>query len=182
MNRFVLLLGFATLLFFGAGGIILTEQVHHQNFIELLFKGISAWQQLIIGTIYGLLSAMLGWLVINSKFFTRERNKYAELIGSLNLNLTGIIFISLCAGIGEELAFRAGLQQLLGVWITSVLFVALHGYLNPFNWKISIYGCIMIFVIAGMGYLFENVGLISAMAAHAVFDIVLIKKLIDCQE
>jgi uncharacterized protein len=182
MNKLVLLLGFVTLIVFGALGIALVEQVQQEKFTELLLRGFPVWQQLIIGTVFGFLTAMLAWRIIQSKFFTRERQKYAELIGSLNLNTAGIIFISLCAGIGEEIAFRAGLQPLLGIWLTSVIFVALHGYLNPFNWRISSYGLVMVFVIAGMGFLFQEAGLISAITAHAVFDIVLIKKLIDNQE
>jgi uncharacterized protein len=178
VNKLILLLGLATLVIFGAIGIWLVEQIQQENFIDMLLRGLPLWQQLIIGTLYGFISALIAWKIICSRFFTKEKLKYAEIIGSLNLNAIGIIFISLCAGIGEEIAFRAGIQPLLGIWLTSIIFVALHGYLNPLNWRISIYGFSMIFVIAGMGYLFEETGLISAMTAHAVFDMVLIKKLI----
>ena len=91
----------------------------------------------------------------------------------MDLNLVGIIFLSLCAGIGEELFFRAGIQPFLGVWWTAVFFVLLHGYLNPKNVRISIYGLVMVGIIAGFGYLFKYCGIFSAITAHAVFDMVL---------
>ena len=74
---------------------------------------------------------------------------------------------------GEELLFRGAIQYWLGIWLTAILFVAIHGYLNPKNWKLSIYGVFMTFAIVGIGYFFEYFGIITAMSAHFMIDVYL---------
>ena len=172
MNK-VLGLGLSTLLIFGLGGYYLIVSVQEKVFLEVLLGGMSIPAQLGIGSGYGLLAALVAIGIISLDFFKKEKKFYHNLIAQLNLNLGSIIFLSLCAGIAEELFFRGGLQPLLGLWLTSIIFVAIHGYLNPFNWRISVYGTAMVFFIAGMGYLFREVGLISAMAAHTMLDVIL---------
>lgn len=169
----LLLIGLGTLLFFGLGGIFIIEQFHGKSFVTILQSGWSIPLQLLTGTVYGLVSAGIALFIITRDFFAEERNFYYRLFSDWNLNYPGIIFISLCAGVGEEIFFRAGIQPLIGIWITAIIFVALHGYLNPFNWKISIYGISVLLIMAGIGYLFEYTGLITVMTAHTVFDIVL---------
>jgi uncharacterized protein len=178
MSRTVFLLGISTLILFGLAGFAIIYFFHDRTFFEILFWGEALWVQLIAGVIYGIISAFIALGIINQPFFNKEKIYYSKLFSGLNLNLPGIIFISLCAGIGEEILFRGALQPLLGLWLTSIIFVAIHGYLNPLNWRVSIYGAAMVFIIAGMGYLFETIGLISAMTAHAVFDFILLRKLV----
>lgn len=178
MNK-ILTLGLSTLLFFGLGGFFLIEDIQEHSFVAVLLKGMAVPVQLGIGIAYGLVAALLALWIISRDFFKKEKKFYHRVIFQLDLNFISIIFLSLCAGIGEEIFFRAGLQPLLGLWPTSVIFVLLHGYLNPYNWRISIYGIAMVFFIAGVGYLFREVGLISAMAAHIVLDIVLFMKLVE---
>jgi hypothetical protein len=59
-----------------------------------------------------------------------------------------------------------------------VLFVAIHGYLNPKNWKLSIYGAYMCLVIGGIGYLCDYLGITAAIAAHFAIDVVLLYALV----
>lgn len=172
MNR-ILVLGIGTLLFFGIGGFFLIEHVQANNFSSVLLSGWTIPLQLLTGTAYGLLSAGIALFIITRNFFKEERNFYHSIFSKWNLTFPKIIFVSFCAGIGEEIFFRGGIQPLIGIWWTALIFVALHGYLNPFNWKISVYGTTMLVLMAGIGYLFDYAGLISAMTAHAFFDIVL---------
>ncbi len=172
MNK-VLGLGLSTLLIFGLGAYYLIVSVQERAFTEVLLSGMAIPLQLSIGLGYGLLTALVAIWIISRDFFKEEKEFYRRLITRLDLNLGSILFLSLCAGTAEELFFRGGLQPLLGLWLTSILFVAIHGYLNPRNWRISVYGVAMVFFIAGMGYLFREVGLISAMTAHTVLDVVL---------
>ena len=62
----------------------------------------------------------------------------------MKITRTDALFISFCAGFGEEILFRTGMQHYLGILITSIFFVAIHGYLNPFNWRYSLYGLIVL--------------------------------------
>ena len=178
MPRKILLMGLGTLLGFGGLGWILITYFQKESVQEVLFRGEGFTHQLLGGIIAGILAALLAIFVISRAFFAKEFSFYKELIGHFKWSGFSIFFVSVCAGVGEEMFFRAGLQPLLGLWWTSIVFVALHGYLNPLNWRITVYGVLMVLVIAGFGWMFENLGIWSAMAAHAVFDWVLISYLL----
>lgn len=166
-------IGWVTLLGFGLGGVLLIEWAQGDSLIRILEAGASPVIQILIGSGFGMLAGMVAMIIITRPFFRKERDYYYQMIRRLDLGITGIVFLSLCAGIGEELFFRAGLQPLLGIWPVAILFVALHGYLHPKNWRLSIYGLVMTGVVAGFGYLFERAGIYSAMAAHAMLDLIL---------
>ena len=142
-------------------------------FLELL-AGENLIKQILIGTIYGGLVAFLILLIYKIKTFQHVKMFFSELIREIPFKTYDIFIISFCAGFSEELLFRATIQPWLGIWLTSVLFIALHGYLSPFNWRLSIIGLIMVLVSAGLGYLYQDLGLLSAMTAHAVFDMVML--------
>jgi membrane protease YdiL (CAAX protease family) len=177
MNRTTLYLGLGTLFIFGFGGFLIIEYLQDQNFLGMFLEGKEFSVQLIAGILIGLAGSGIAWFIISRKFFEKEKIFYAQLVTGLNLDVWAILFLSLCAGIGEEIFFRAGIQPYLGVWWTSLLFVMLHGYLNPWNFRISMYGMVMVGIIAVFGYLFQHMGIFSAVSAHAVFDIVLFWKL-----
>lgn len=104
-------------------------------------------------------------------------SKYQKMIISSDIDIQLIFFISFCAGVGEEILFRGVIQPLAGIWITSILFVAIHGYLNPMNWRISIYGVFLTVSIALVGFLSNYLGLTSAIVSHMIIDIILFYKL-----
>lgn len=174
MNQQMRLLGWGTLLGFGLAGLALVYFFQETPVRELLAGHWPLWIQVLFGLLAGTFSGFFARWVILRSFFEKEKIKYRNLINRWSWTPAGIVFISLCAGIGEELFFRAGLQPLLGLWTTSILFVLLHGYLNPFNWRISVYGMLMVGLIAFFGYLFQKVGILTAMLAHATFDAVLL--------
>lgn len=106
-----------------------------------------------------------------SDILKEVRRFFIKFLKPFQFRFIDIIFISFCAGIGEELLFRASIQPLLGIWITAILFVLLHGYLSIRDWHLTIYGIFMVFVAAGLGYLFRFPGIYSAIVAHAIIDI-----------
>jgi membrane protease YdiL (CAAX protease family) len=105
-------------------------------------------------------------------------HQYVRLIQQFDLNTSDVIFISCCAGVGEEVLFRGAIQPFMGIIITAILFVAIHGYLNPRNWRISIYGVFMTAGIVLLGYLAETMGLLVAIVAHTIIDIYLLNRMI----
>src|SRR5690606_280534 len=121
--------------------------------------------------------SVLAWQIIKLPFLSSTRNFFTRLISELQLNTVQIVFVSICAGIGEELLFRGAIQPVAGIFITSLVFVALHGYLNPFNPRIIVYGVFMTFFIIFLGYLTERLGILSSIVAHTVIDIYLLRKL-----
>jgi membrane protease YdiL (CAAX protease family) len=151
-------------------------QFFRDEAIAIMLRSPSAlWLQLLVGLVGGLLLGKAAQIIVSQPCLKKVQHKYAGLIRSLNLSHGEMIFISLCAGFGEELLFRGALQPLIGLWITAVIFVAIHGYLNPLDWRMSIYGTFMVLAIAALGYATEYLGIYSACLAHAAIDYVLFR-------
>lgn len=178
INRSIFLnLATFTLFGFGALGWILINWLFDYNLAYTLAGSTNIFLQALIGLGYGLIAALLAWLIISAKQLTPVRHFYGGLIQQVQLTRTDIIYVSVCAGIGEEILFRGALQPLMGIWITSVFFVLIHGYLNPKNIHLFFYGLYMVLAIAGLGYMAQYLGLISSIWAHIVIDIILLYKL-----
>ncbi|MCF8010203.1 MAG: CPBP family intramembrane metalloprotease [Clostridiales bacterium] len=135
--------------------------------------------QLIIGITYGIAAGSISlFLLIKLKIFKELKSLFQELIIKTKITMPVILFISISAGISEELMFRGVLQQLIGIWWSSLMFIALHGYFNPCNWKITTYGLLMFSISLGLGLLYETCGLVSVISAHALVDIVIFQGLL----
>jgi len=130
--------------------------------------------QFLWGSLAGLAIAVGAHVLIASPLLNKVNSSYARMLGRFRLTLSEIVLISICAGVGEEMLFRGAVQPFLGIPVTSVLFVAIHGYLNPRDWRLSIYGAFMTLGIAWLGYLAETRGLMSAMIAHTLIDVYLL--------
>lgn len=153
--------------------------IFEENALEIIFRSpVSVWIQIPTGIVLGLLLGFGAQYVVTRPFLGGVEKKYSRMIAGLNITHWQVIFISLCAGFGEELLFRGAIQPLIGVWITAIIFVAIHGYLDPRDWKMSVYGVYMTIAIAALGYYTDHVGIIGACLAHAGIDYVLFKHLI----
>lgn len=135
------------------------------------------WKQIAFGVFAGIIIAVLAQLLILSPLLRNVNAQYANLLGRFKLSTSEIILVSLCAGVGEEILFRGALQPIFGILITSIIFVAIHGYLNPKEWRISIYGLFMTVAIYGIGVMSDYLGLLSAIIAHTIIDIYLLHHL-----
>ncbi|MFT4678895.1 MAG: membrane protease YdiL (CAAX protease family) [Flavobacteriales bacterium] len=142
-----------------------------------LLKGAPWFAQIGLGLVMGVGFGAMAQFIVERKFMQSVNLKYTEMISDLRLTTSEIVFVSLCAGIGEEVLFRGAVQPLLGVIITAIIFVAIHGYLNPKDWKVSLYGVFMTGVIIVLGYTTEKVGIWSAIVAHTVIDIYLLRRM-----
>ncbi len=144
-----------------------------------IFKWDEIWQpQTILGLNLGIVYGFMALLFMQAPVFDKLPNKMERVIGEMNLNTWDVIFLSFCAGFGEELLFRTGIQPYLGVLITSVIFVAIHGYLNPWNWRKSLYGFIVLPFILMIGAGFYEFGQWFSISAHFSYDLVLFLALI----
>lgn len=172
-------MGFATLLGFPAIGITLIGFIESNpwDFKFNWFAPENFTIQIIVGLLFGTLSGFIAWAMINHKSFIQIKMKYGLLIHSFKMNLWEILFISFCAGVGEEFLFRGIIQPYWGIWITAIFFVAIHGYLDPRDKKMMIYGIMMTIVIGVLGYMKVYLGLIAPMAAHFAIDVVILYKL-----
>lgn len=166
-------LGLVTLLIFPIPGYFISSYYNEVLFTEFLQVKRIEIVPLVYGLQIGFVYAFIAYLFMKAPFFDQLPNRVDRIIDQLPLTLADGIFLSACAGIGEELLFRAGIQSLLGPWITSVVFVALHGYLNPWNWKFSMYGLIVLPFIVVISFGFIHFGLWFSIAAHFAYDAVL---------
>jgi membrane protease YdiL (CAAX protease family) len=165
-------LGLFTIVGFSLLGWLLISVFQGRELGEVLTDRYRSYPlQMRDGLLYGAVASMnILWLLYHA-ILEAPRNFFTQLIKRFRINLFDVFFLSICAGVGEEMLFRGAIQHWLGIWITAILFIALHGYLDPRDWRISLYGLLMVVIVAGLGYLFERSGLVAAMTAHAVIDI-----------
>ncbi|MBL7943793.1 MAG: CPBP family intramembrane metalloprotease, partial [Flavobacteriales bacterium] len=139
-------------------------------------------KQMLYGLLAGVASAGAAYALISAKFMRHISSHYTAILGHFNLAWHEILLISLCAGVGEELLFRGAIQPFLGIALTSILFVGIHGYYSFRSWQISIYGATMTIIIAAIGWMAITCGLISAIVAHTIIDVVLLHRMqVDAQ-
>lgn len=177
MTRKILLLATLTLIGFPLIGWVILWIFDGPAFPTIFQSDYHLVLQVAIGAITGFVAGWMAWIMIRSKYMDPVRDKYSDIIGAFKLRPAHIIYVSLCAGIGEEILFRGVIQQYLGIWITAIFFVAIHGYLDPRNPKLMVYGVFMTLIIALIGWQSEKFGLTTAMLAHTVIDIVLLHQM-----
>lgn len=169
----MLLLGLVTLLLFPIPTFLVHYFVNHISPWKILefqkFNILNIGLGLQFGFVYGIVAM----LFLQAPLFEKLPNRIDDLVRAMNLNVGDAIFLSFCAGFGEELLFRSGVQYYMGIVLTSLIFVAIHGYLNPKNWRYSMYGLIVLPFILLLSMGFETFGLWFAIAAHFSYDAVL---------
>ncbi len=165
---------FLSLVIFTAFGALIHHHFLSTTLFRVFFEGWPFWQQILLGLGFGIIASVVAWRIIQSSILKDVRRFFIKLMKPFQFRIQDIFFISFCAGIGEELLFRASIQPIIGIWLTAIIFVMLHGYLSIRNWQLSIYGIFMVLVTVGFGYLFRYTGIYSAIMAHAVIDIALL--------
>lgn len=126
-----------------------------------------------LGIQFGVVYAFIAMLFMQAPVFDKLPSRVETMVANMNLSVLDCLFLSFCAGFGEELLFRSGVQFYLGPIITTVIFVAIHGYLNPMNWRMSLYGLIVLPFILAISYALEEFGLWFCIGAHFSYDFVL---------
>lgn len=132
--------------------------------------------QFLIGAVAGSVAAGIISIMMRYPPVSEVLHDYyiVEMISKMKLTSFDRIQASIFAGSGEELLFRGAIQPLLGIWVTSVIFVGLHGYFKFQSTGHLIFGGMMFGLSVILGYLFEYVGLIAAMSAHAIYDMIML--------
>lgn len=176
-KKTILLLALGTLTVFGGLGAVIIPFVRKVSVMEFISGIEKHWLQVLIGIGLGFVRAKASWQIVELPLLAKTKVFFVRLIKPLKLSTLEIIFISICAGVGEELFFRGAIQPLLGIWMTSILFVLLHGYLNPFNMPMTYYGIYMVLVIGVLGLMTEHFGILTAVIAHTIIDILLLTEL-----
>lgn len=172
-KRKFLWLGWVTLVGFSAVGVVLLY------FIEDVppLKVLQLDKVFTVATLYGAALGLLYGFFVNG---ISQTNLFKELmegqritIKNLQLSWLQMLFISFCAGFGEEVLFRAALQTWLGPWWATLIFIAVHGYFNPKSWKTMLPGILLFPFILWMAFGYQLYGLWFCVAAHTVYDLLM---------
>jgi membrane protease YdiL (CAAX protease family) len=149
--------------------------LRQQPLAALLQAGLPWWQQVLAGIALGLATGGISALTTLRKPHSEVVQRTATSYARLDLSGWNPLWISLAAGVSEELLFRAALQPLLGIWGASVLFLLVHAGAYDFRrfdraalWQAGgVFGMSVLF-----GFAFDYVGLLAVMLAHAIVDII----------
>lgn len=176
------LLGWLTLLAFPLPAIFALWHFEYISVLQVLELNKILSPTSLIGVILG---GLYAFLIIAFGQFTllEDISKQQErFLKSLNINWGDALFMSFCAGFGEEILFRAGIQHWTGVLLASIIFIALHGYFNPKSWRKSIYGLVILPFTLILGFGYEAYGLWFAIFAHFTYDLILFSQLIPVKK
>jgi uncharacterized protein len=164
-------LSWLTLTGMSAIGILLIIYGQKKD-VAVVFSGNKMYyRQFLSGLAFGGLASILAVILLKSSMFKGVRTFFTNLINEIQPTFLNILFYSFCASVGEEILFRAGIQPFIGIWPASLLFVLLHGYINPSNINLTIYGVFLVIICSGFGYLFKFFGIGSCITAHFVYDV-----------
>ena len=169
----IYLLGLVTLILFPIPAFIAFHFSKHLGWKAFLQIENFLSAPIVYGLVLGIVYALVATLILKAPIFKTIPLRIDKLVKELKINYIDAFFLSLCAGIGEELLFRSGIQPFLGLWITSIFFVAIHGYLSIKNPKMSLYGLVVLPFILLISYGFEYYGLWFSISAHFSYDLVL---------
>lgn len=156
---------------------LIFRYLHEVDFSKAFEHGYSIQNQLLIGIAAGGAAAAVIGFIANRPPVSEVLQDFniVEMISQLRLSAFDRFQLSVFAGAGEELLFRGAIQPLLGIWITSFIFVGIHGYFKFKSIGHTLFGILMFGLSVLLGYLFEYAGLISAMTAHAIYDIIMLQ-------
>ena len=181
--RQLLLLGLITLLGMGGLGLLLMPYTSEVTW-QILFEKSSnqMYSSLAVGGTIGL-GASLVSLFISRSFPTSDlERKLRQRLPLHAMSTLTILFLSLCAGIGEELLFRGpllfGLFEYIslpgGILFNAIFFVGLHGYLNPRQDLPLVLRLWLVAFASALGLMTISLSIASAIIAHTIYDLVLL--------
>ncbi|PWN06904.1 CPBP family intramembrane glutamic endopeptidase [Rhodohalobacter mucosus] len=167
LGSMVLYLFIATLLYYFVIG---------ESLLSVFFTGKPIVEQLLTGLGAGVASALVILFFSTRPPMSKVLDDFMifRIISRAEFTLFDKVQISLFAGAGEEILFRGTIQPLIGIWLTSVLFIAIHGYISIKSAGHILFTVLLLGLSVMLGFLFELSGIVAAMTAHAVYDLVML--------
>lgn len=162
-------------------GALIIHFGQERTILEAFTDGAPVWIQIATGTGFGLLFGVMGVQLMKDPTLNEALSEY-EIIKTLNelkLGRGQQISISAVAGITEEFLFRAAIQPVIGIWLTSLIFVGVHGYIKVTTIPRFLFTLFTFLLSMMLGYLYISFGLYSAMLAHFIYDAIVLWKHTD---
>lgn len=157
------------------GGLII-HFFQDRSIADSFLEGTDIWIQILTGTLFGLLFGGMGIQIVQHPGLQAAIDDYKIIkhIKKLSLSTWQILSVSIIAGITEEFLFRVAIQPIIGIWITSLIFIGVHGYIRLATVPQFLFTLFTFLLSMMLGYLYIAFGLYSAMIAHAVYDILVL--------
>lgn len=178
-KRYIYLMGLITLLAFPLPSLLWMHFFEGMSFADFFQVENIKTVPILYGIEFGIVYAYLAIILLKAPIFDRIPLKFEHVIKSMKLNYFDGFFLSVCAGVGEELLFRSGMQYYAGIWITSLFFIAIHGYFSIKKPLMSLYGLVVLPFILLISIGFNHFGLWFSISAHFAYDIVLMYAIIS---
>src|SRR5436309_11465074 len=138
VRRFWALCAFAIALAF-----VINAAFGYGTLHEVLIEGQPTAAQIGWGITFGLAISVPSIVVVSFvPLFSSLRRQLLDLVSRLDLDALNPLWISLCAGIGEEILFRGALQPILGNWWAISIFTVDYfrsGQCDSMNWQKLVY-------------------------------------------
>lgn len=157
-------------------GILIVHYFQKSSLREIFAQGSLVTFQIALGTMAGAVVGFTGIILIRMPAFKKILDEYAIIrqVKQLSFSVLQIFYVSLIAGISEEILFRGALQPLIGIWLTSLLFIGVHGYIRIHTITHFLYTLFTLLLSMVLGLLFIYFGLIASIAAHFIYDVVVL--------
>jgi membrane protease YdiL (CAAX protease family) len=176
-GRNMLGMSLLSFLFYLSLSLLLIYFFHEGGFAAIFEQGYSITVQMAIGLSAGIAAALVVMFLSSRSPIADVLDDFAlfRVIANTKFSPFDRVQISLFAGAGEEILFRGAIQPILGIWVTSIIFIAIHGYFKFKSIGHILFGLMLFSLSMMLGVLYEVSGLISAMAAHAIYDLVMLE-------
>lgn len=147
-----------------------------ESLVSVFFMGESIGMQLLTGFAAGVGSALIIIFFSTRPPMSKVLDDFVifRIISRTKFTLFDKIQVSFFAGTGEELLFRGTIQPLIGIWLTSILFIAIHGYISIKSAGHVLFMVLLLGLSVMLGFIFEYSGIFAAMTAHAVYDLIML--------
>ncbi len=174
-------MGLGTLVLFPllAWGVMALVQIwfndfYPTNWIDIFRFPPSTYYLTPIFISFGILFGLLVIWLTELQYFEKSMSRYRNALDQYSLSHFYVIFLAICAGVGEEIFFRGALQPLAGIIITSIFFVAIHGYFSLKNKRVNVFAILLTLFIIVIGWASQQFSIWLAIVAHFSYDLVLL--------
>jgi uncharacterized protein len=171
-RRTVIIFSLAAAAIFSLIAWVVTVRFRGQTFQSLFTAGRPLATQILIGLVAGLaLAFAVVLLLLKAPLFARLRDFIRSILAQLRPTGFDMLLVSLLAGFSEELFFRAALQPALGLWLAALVFALAHTGVSVSPAKLAFAAFVFVMGLL-LGTLYERAGLVAAIVAHAVYDLI----------
>lgn len=156
--------------------LLIVRYWHEGNFYDLFLSETGLWTQIGIGAGAGIAASLIIYICIQIKPVAEVLSDFMifEALSKAKFSFFDRMQLSVFAGAGEEILFRGAIQPLLGNTLTSIIFIGIHGYFKFKSAAHIFYGLMMFGLSFMLGLLSEHIGIVAAMTAHALYDLIML--------